>query len=339
MSLEERVAEMPIRVLFTLAGCACLLAGLGATAASAKKLPVVELRVEGPNGTLDPGTFYATGSEKIRRSRPGDACVRDQGKLRFPGSTALGLPQTASEHRKALRQVRVRMDEAGPFVCEIGSIVGRPFTDPDGFAGWSYWLNAEFGSQSADLVNLKRRDQLVWVFSDFDVDLSQQVNTGSLLELRRVPPRSSGEFVVRVTAQSFDGTASLAEGATIEGASSVTELGDGQYQVTVPTGNTTLTATRGTDIPSNHVKTCVSDRPSDCPRAHGRRIFGSDKGDKIKGTRGWDKIATGGGNDVIKLRNGGRDRVNCGAGKRDEVKLKRRDDDDKIARNCEVIKG
>jgi hypothetical protein len=329
---------MPIRLVLALAASACALVISAAPAATAKKLPVVELRVEGPNGTLDPGTFYATGSEKVRKSRPGDACVRDQGRLRFPGSTALGLPQTASEHRKALRQVRVRLDEAGPFVCEIGGIVGRPFTDPDGFAGWSYWLNGEFGSQSADLVNVRRRHEVVWVFSDFNVDPNQQVNTGSLLELHRVPARSSGEFVVGVTAHSFDGTASPAEGATIHGASSVSELGDGQYEVTVPSGITTLTATRGTDIPSNHMKTCNRADEDECPRAHGKRIFGSDRGDRLVGGLGWDRIRTLGGKDLIDLRKGGRDKVNCGGG-RDKVKVKRRDPDDRIARNCEVVKG
>jgi hypothetical protein len=326
---------MPIRVLLTVAGCACLLAALLAPTASAKTA-LAELRVEGPDGTLDPGTWYVTGTEKVKKSRPGDACVRDEGQLRFPGPTALGLPQTGSEHRKALRQVRVRLDEAGPFVCEIGGILGRPFTDPDGFAGWSYWLNDEFGSQSADLVTLGRRDQVLWVFSDFG---SQPVNTGSVLELTGVPARSGGTFDAEVVAHVFDGTSAPAEGAVIEGATEVTELGDGRYEVTVPEGKTTLTATRDLDIGSNHVKTCVSDKPSDCPRAHGRRIFGSNKGDKLRGTRGWDRIASGGGNDKIRLRNAGRDRVNCGAGKRDMIALKRGDDDDKIARNCEVVKG
>jgi hypothetical protein len=338
MSLEERVAEMPIRVLFTLAGCACLLAAILAPSASAKTA-LAELRVEGPNGTLDPGTWYVTGTEKIRKSRQGDACVRDQGQLTFKGPTALGLPQTGSEHRKALRQVRVRLDEAGPFVCEIGGILGRPFTDPDGFAGWSYYLDYMFGSQSADLVKLSRGDQVLWVFSDFHADPSQQANTGPALELRGVPARSDGTFEAEVVAHVFDGSTQPAEGATIEGASEVTELGDGRYGVTVPDGKTTLTATRDLDVPSNHVRTCVSEQAADCPRAHGRRIFGSDKGDKLKGTRGWDKIVSGGGNDTIKLRNGGRDRVNCGAGKKDKVKVKRRDDDDKIARSCEVVKG
>jgi hypothetical protein len=336
MPLEERVAEMPIRVVLTLVGCACLLAMMSTPSASAKTA-LAELRVEGPNGALDPGTWYVTGTEKVRKSRPGDACVRDQGKLRFSGPTALGIGQTGSGHREALRQVRVRLDQAGPFVCEIGSIRGRPFTDPAGFAGWSYWLDSAFGSQSADLVKLKRGDRVLWVFSDFNVDPSEQANTGAALELRGVPARSQGTFEVDVRAHAFDGSTEPAEGAAIDGATDVVELGSGRYQVTVPKGRTTLTATRGLDIPSNHVKTCVSDRPKDCPRAHGRRIFGSDKGDRIKGTKGWDRIVAGRGDDVLKIRNGGRDRVNCGPGE-DTVKAKRGDRDDKIAHNCEVIR-
>jgi hypothetical protein len=328
---------MPIRVLFTLAGCACLMAVLLAPPASAKTA-LAELRVEGPDGTLDPGTWYVTGTEKIRKSRPGDTCVRDDGRLRFSGPTALGIAQTGSEHRKALRQVRVRLDEAGPFVCEIGSIIGRPFGDPDGFSGWLYSIDFVSGSTSPDLATLANRNHVLWVFADFNTNPAEQINTGPNLELEGVPARSDGTFEVEVLAHQFDGSVSRVEGATIEGASEVTELGAGRYQVTVPDGKTTLTATHELDVPSNHVKTCVSDQPSDCPRAHGRRIFGSDKRDKIKGTRGWDKIVSGGGNDTIKLRNGGRDRVNCGAGKRDEVRLKRRDDDDRIARNCEVLK-
>ena len=316
---------MPIRVLLTLAGCACLSAALATPSASAKTA-LAELRVEGPDGTLDPGTWYVTGTEKIRKSRPGDTCVRDQGKLRFPGPSALGIAQTGSDHRKALRQVRVRLDEAGPFVCEIGGILGRPFTDPDGFAGWSYWLDNEFGSQSADLVRLGRGDRVLWVFSDFNVNPAEQVNTGDALELRGVPARGDGTFEVTVIAHVFDGSSEPAAGATIEGASNVNELGDGRYEVTVPAGKTTLTATRDVDIPSNHVTTC----------ARGQS-FGSDKGDKIKGTRGWDKISSAGGSDVIKIRSGGRDRVNCGAGKRDKVKVKRGDRDNKIARNCERV--
>lgn len=324
---------MPIRVLLTLAGCACLAAAVLTPSAAAKPV-LAELRVEGPAGALDPGTWYMTDTERIRRSRPGDACIRDKGRFRFPGPTALGIAQTGSEHRKALRQVRVRLDEAGPFVCEIGGIQGRPFGDPNGFSGWTFWHNMVSGSSSADLVTLSRGDRVLWVFADFGPALT---NTGDALELRGVPARDrDGQFEVEVVAHSFDGSTAPADGATINGATEATALGGGRYAVTVPSGRTALRATRGVDIPSNRLRSCVRERLKRCPKAHGRTIVGSPRGDRIKGTRGFDRIASGRGRDRIKIRQGGRDRVNCGGG-RDKVVTKRGDRDDRIARNCERV--
>jgi hypothetical protein len=322
---------MSIRILVVLFGCACLAVAATAPTAAAKSV-LAELRVEGPAGALDPGTWYVTGSERIRKSRQGDACIRDQGRLSFPGPSALGIVQTGSEHNRALRQVRVRLDEAGPFVCEIGGVKGRPFTDPAGFSGWTYWQNFASGSSSADLAALVGGDRVLWVFSDFG---DAMTNTGDALELRGVPARDAdGRFEVNVLAHRFDGSSSPAEGVTIAGASETIPLGSGRYSVTVPEGDTTLTATRGSDIPSNRLTACVQDKPAQCPAAHGRTIFGSARGDRIKGTRGWDRIASGPGNDRIDLRAGGRDRLSCGGG-RDTVLRKRSDHDDALLTNCE----
>ncbi|MGH2951431.1 MAG: hypothetical protein ACRDKX_05230 [Solirubrobacterales bacterium] len=326
---------MSIRVLSTLAGCACLLAAIAAAPALAKPTPLSELRVEGPDGALDRGTWYVTGTERIKRSMPGDNCIRDEGRIKFPGATALGIVQTASEHRKPLRQVRVREDEAGPFVCEIGSIAGRPFTDPNGFSGWQYFQNYVSGSTSADLATLAPGDQVLWVFSDFGASMQ---NTGEALELLGVPARDAdGTFTVQVIGHAFDGTETPADGATITGATATTPLGGGSYEVTVPQGRTRLTATRGIDVPSNHVRTCVEQDLDGCPSAHGRTIFGSAGKDRIKGTAGWDKITTGGGRDRVDLRSGGDDRVDCGGG-RDTVKVKGDDRDDRIKANCERVR-
>jgi hypothetical protein len=324
---------MSIRVLFPLAACACLIAALTASPASAKQA-LVELRVEGPSGSLDPGTWYVTGTEQIRRSMPGDACIRDTGRFEFAGPTALGVAQTGSEHRRSLRQVRVRMDEAGAFVCEIGGIAGRPFGDPAGFSGWTYWLNGVSGVTSADLATLERDDRVLWVFSDFG---TAATNTGDSLELRGVPARDAdGSFEVEVVAHTFDGTELPADGATIVGASETTPLGGGRYSVTVPTGRTTLTAIRGSDIPSNHVKACFDQDLDACPAAHGRTIFGSAKRDRLRGTRGWDRITTGAGNDRVNIRQGGRDRVDCGGGT-DTVLVPAGGGDARLKRNCERV--
>ena len=325
---------MPIRVLTILAGCACLAAGASPSLAAADPV-LAELRVEGPAGTLDPGTWYVTDTEQIRKSRSGDACIRDVGRIEFPGPTALGIAQTGAESTTALRQVRVRLDEAGPFVCEIGDISGRPFTDPNGFSGWTYWLNQVSGSSSADLATLAGEDQVLWVFSDYG---SAMTNTGDLLELVDVPARDDdGTFEVGVLAHTFDGQTAPADGATIVGAAQTTPLGNGRYSVTVPQGRFDLHATRGSDIPSNYVETCTSLDAGACPVAHGRTIFGSPEGDRLAGTRGWDEIDTGAGNDRINIRSGGRDRVTCGGG-RDTVLRKGADGDDKIGNNCERIR-
>jgi hypothetical protein len=324
---------MPIRTLLTITGLVCLLAALAASPASARQ-SLAQLRVEGPGETLDPGTWYVTGTEQIRRSRSSDACIRRKGTFRFRGPTALGIARTGAEHRKPLRQVRVRRDEAGFFVCEIGSIRGRPFAHPDGFAGWSYWLDFEFGSQAADLVDLDNGDRVLWVYGDFG---SSMVNTGDTLELRRVPARDGdGSFEVKVVAHAFNGGTSPASGATIEGAESVTPLGSGRYEIEVGNGFSTLRATRGPDIPSNQVRTCFRADKADCPSAHGRRIFGSSRGDEIRGTKGWDRINSGKGKDRIDLTTGGDDRVHCGRGE-DFVAIATDTDDDFSLRSCERV--
>ena len=325
---------MPIRVLLTLCGCACLIAAASPSIAAADPV-LAELRVEGPAGTMDPGTWYVTDTEQIRKSKPGDACIRDQGRLEFPGPTALGLVQSGSESTAALRQVRVRQDEAGPFVCEIGDIAGRSFGDPNGFSGWTYWLNQVSGSSSADLATLADGDQVLWVFSDYGPSMT---NTGDALELTDVPVfDDDGNFEVGVVSHTFDGKTSPADNATIAGAATTTPLGNGRYAVTVGGGNTTLSASRGVDIPSNQETVCVHSDPGDCPAAHGRTIFGSPNGDRIAGTAGWDRIDTGAGDDRINIRSGGRDRVKCGGGE-DTVVKKGSDKDDKIKRNCERIR-
>ena len=309
------------------------LALLAVAVPAAAKSVLVELRVEGPSGTLDPGTWYMTGPERIRRSGSGDECARREGTIPVPGATAMGLPQTASDSNAALRQVRIRRDEAGLFVCEIASVVGRPFSDPDGFSGWTYWQDYVAGTASADRVALRRGDRILWVYSDFGA--TTPLNQGDTLELRSVDPGTTdGELEVRVVAHSFDGGSSSAEGVTIAGASAVTELGGGLYSVTVEKGFSALQATRGLDIPSQPVTTCFRAGAAQCPTAHGRTIVGSPLGDLLPGTRGWDQIDAGRGADRIDIASGGRDQVSCGPGA-DTVIRRRGDRNDEIHRSCE----
>jgi hypothetical protein len=338
-----RAARLGIPALAILVPLAlALVLSASAQAAPGKKQKraraLVELRVEGPGKTLDPGTWYVLGSghERIRRSRPSDACRHGKGRIALPRKTPLGLVQAASSFNRALRQVWVRQDEAGFFVCEIGSVRGRPFTHPDGFAGWTYYVNGVFGSAAADQVRLDKGDRVLWLYNDFG---SAPLNTGPRLELRGVPAGTTERTIeVQVIATDFEGATTPASGAEIEGAESVDELGDGRYRVQLARGFSTLRAVREADqsVPSAPVTVCSRPDPDACPAAHGRAIFGSSGGDRISGTRGWDRIRAGGGRDRINLRGGGKDRVNCGGG-RDVVLIKRGDRDDRIARNCERV--
>ena len=227
----------------------------------------------------------------------------------------------------------MRRDEAGLFVCEIGSILGRTFTDPDGFAGWVFYDDFKFGSSAVDQVG--SNDRIIWAFLDFGQTTA--ANTGDVLELRGVPARSNGTFTVRVFGHRFDGTINPAADVVIEGATSQLDLGNGRYEVTVAQGTTTLRATRGLDVPSNQFETCSLADLSDCPRAHGRTIVGSRKADDLPGTRGFDDISGRGGDDTIDIGTGGRDTVSCGAGE-DKVMVDPGDRDDEIADNCEKVR-
>jgi hypothetical protein len=331
--LEERVALMrhinaPKAALALAAALTFVL-----PASAGAETALVELRVESATKTLDPGTWYVTGKERARKSSPSDDCDRTNGRIAVPGPSPLSLVQSGSEVNRKLRQVRVRRDEAGLFICEIGSILGRPFTDPDGFAGWTYWPDYVFGSASAEQFPLSDGDRVLWEYADFG---SEPANTGSALELKGVPPRTEGVFTARVVAHAFDGSTSPANGAAITGAESATELGDGRYRIRVGSGNSVITAQRSVDIRSNHVRTCSRANLSRCPKAHGRKIVGSERGDELKGTRGFDKISSRAGDDRIDIRRGGKDAVRCGAGD-DVVLIDRGDRDDRVRGSCERI--
>jgi hypothetical protein len=309
----------------------------GAAAASGEARgegPVLsELRIEGPKGSLDPGTWYATGTEELKRSR-GLGCRHRKGAVEVPGATALGIAETAAGADADLQALRVRRDDFGLFVCEIGGLVGRPFDHPAGFSGWTYWVDFAGGVQAAENEALAGGERVLWVFSDFG---ERNINTGNALELAGVPAYDAdGTFEVEVLSHAYGGDATGLPGAKIEGAEDVDDLGGGAYEVTVPAGRTTLFAKHKPDIPSNRMKVCVRTSAERCPAAHGRAIVGATSGDVIEDTAGWDRIRARGGGDEISIESGGRDEVDCGRGP-DLVLVNAGDDDDLIAANCEQV--
>lgn len=294
--------------------------------------PLSELRIEGPRKNIEPGTWYATPPERIKRSR-GLGCKRREGTRDVPPS-ALSIADTASDASAELPAVRVRNDSFGLFVCEIGGLVGRSFDDPDGFSGWTYWVDFAGGTQAAENESLTGNERVLWVFSDFG---ERNLNTDDALELSGVPPHDpDGTFTVQVSEHEFGGAATPLAGAKIKGAESFDDLGGGTYEVTAPGGRTELWAKHKPDIASNRLSVCVRPSAGDCPAAHGRSIVGSPDADGLLGTAGWDEIRARAGNDRIDIATPGRDDVNCGAGT-DTVTVIQGDADNDVAANCEEI--
>jgi len=327
------------RVAACFAAFALVAVSLLAGAGSAHGAALAELRVEGPDGNIDPGTWYVTGGEKIKRAAK-PTCQNRKGKQKFPGSTALGILGSADDVNENLRPTRFRPTSFGPQMCGLGDL--KSFgAFPAQSGGWLYHVNYTSGFSSADLATIENGDRVLWVYSVFPPDpgppTGQEVNTGRTLELIQVPAGDQdGSFQVKVIAHDFDGTPSDVNDATFTGGS-VTPVGSGGlYDVSVNQGFSTLRATRGLDVPSNPVKVCVDPVAADCPSAHGRRIVGSDAGDSLSGTNGWDVISTGAGDDDISLLNGGRDVVHCGAG-RDVVTITDGDRDDTFFPECERV--
>jgi hypothetical protein len=247
--------RVSIAILAALASvAAALTAAAGSPAAGGPAEVQAELRVEGPKGNLIPGRTYTTGTERVKRSK-GNNCKPRKGRIRVPGATALGIAETASDDLRRLPPVRVRPDDFGLFVCEIGGFIGRPFDDPEGFSGWTYWVNYAGGTQAAELQTLEEGDQVLWVFSDFG---DRNINTGDALELNGVPETDAdGTFTVEVVAHAFNGTPTPRAGAKIKGAEDVQDLGGGEYEVTVGDGRSKLYAKHKPDIPSNQEKVVV----------------------------------------------------------------------------------
>ena len=92
-----------------------------------------------------------------------------------------------------------------------------------------------------------------------------------------------------------------AAGVTVTGAASPDRRRRAHDGDASPTGTDLLRATRAPDHPVEPGRGLREGRPVECPTAHGQRIVGSDAGDQIDGTRGWDSIRPGVAADVINI--------------------------------------
>lgn len=301
-----------------------------APAASATK--GIDLRVVNTAGKTLAEQRQYTGTVRIRTDRHANCFGQGTGgsrdRVEVKGATALGAVRDDLARDRDLRPLSVTdafLDDGfGLGVCGIGGFRSQ---------GSSFWYlkGDHVGSQvSGSQQKLRRGEDVLWY-------LSPSFPPPPELRLRGpASARPNVPYQVTVYAYADDGTRSAATGAAVTGAALPTGSA-GHTMVTSPAAGTqTLQATRAQDIPSNHVQVCVNQDPAKCSDAHGKRIFGSARGDRIRGTQGWDAINAGGGRDVVDLRDGGRDRVRCGGG-RDKVIVERGDHDDRIAPSCERV--
>jgi hypothetical protein len=296
--------------------------------------PAFSLRVEAAGTTLDPGTFYAPPrSISVPRGETssGGTCVRSGGSLSVSGRSALGLAAAASNASQALRPLWAVEDSFGKRICRIGS-----FNETDSpFTGWLYRINHSAPTSAADLLEVQKSDEVLWVFANF----GNGVNTGDELVLSAPVRTRPGPVQVSVTAHQFDGLTKPAPDGTVVsgGAAPVTTVG-GVATLTATPGTTTLRAVgpgaAPTEIPSAPLSLCIAAELTDCPPQRGKRIVGTNARESFKGTPGPDVIRTRGGADKVKVRGGGTDVVNCGKGK-DRVIA---DTADKL-RRCEQVRG
>ncbi len=329
---------MTTRIPFAL----CVLVSLALIPASADAATVpAKLRVLTPDTVLDPGTTYYVPDDITVPTTPKADCFGPPGgsgaEFTYERPNALSL--LASAARTDRRVGPLALTDQFGFGLGICGIGGEEASSGSSF--WYFKINHEESSLGADQVELRRRDEVLFYLAP---DAFPSPNPAEL-ELRAPAGVKAGTpFDVTVLEHkcvtdqdTFETTCAgtPASGVTVSGADDAATTGaDGSATLVADeVGVVQLAATRGTDIPSEVLETCVGPESNSCPRQRGKRIVGSPKGDRIKGTSGRDEIRSRGGDDRIDVRKGGADTVNCGAG-RDVVRIKRATAGDGL-----VIKG
>src|SRR5215207_6317934 len=225
-------------------------------------------------------------------------------RYRLDGANALGIVKDGLASDDGLRPLWVSDafvdDGFGLGICAMGG-----FETVD-FSYWYLALNRVAATAGPDLTPVRNGDRVLWYFTSGN-------ESGFPRELVLRAPASSepgDPFTVRVVRFAADGESRPAAGArvTAGGEPVGRTKADGTLEVSL--SDCARVAATGTkdDVPSNRVRVCVSAKGGECPRHHGKRIYGCPHGDDIKGTRGWDRIKARGGRDVVDLRKGGHDR-------------------------------
>ena len=312
----------------SLVASTCLVAALAAGPLAAQAgAAIADLRVEAGGQVLTDAS-YTMSTETIATDRSQPACGGSGQMKTIAGRTATGLLAAAAERRPPLQPLRISDKFSfGLLVCGVFD-----FTASD-TAFWLYKVNHRSPEVGGEAFKLSGGEEVLWYFQD----TARNRNTGDELVVE-APARALENRDVQVTvyAYGFDGARRPAAGARVLFGDRPTvadaagraraRLGDGEV----------VRAGRGGDIPSAPVPVCVAEALEDCPPVRGKKIVGSAGADRIRGTRGSDVIRSGRGSDRIDVRRGGEDRVRCGPGRRDRVRLS---DDDRATSDCEIVNG
>ncbi len=242
---------MPRLIPFRLAaacGLALIAVLSGAALASAKAVPA-ELRVVGAGGKALAEESLRAGTAKIPTS-PKATCLGKgtggSGKaVTVKGPTALGLLAKAAQSNSSLRPLSITdhfISEFGLGICGIGGFASH------GAYSWYLKVDHKNPELGGDSVKLHAGDEVLWALAKYPYPN----------ELSLLAPASATAgvpFTVQVYSYNDKGKRKPAAGVTVTGALAPTGA-DGSATV-VLTGPTALTATHGTDIPSNRVAVCV----------------------------------------------------------------------------------
>ena len=322
---------MPTRSVLRPAGlvlacAAAIVLCIPAVAGAKPKTVGANLRVVGPSGQTLAQQVQYTGTVMVPTD-PGAECF-GQGtggsgsEVKLAGANALGLVQDASATARDLRPLSLTdAFDFGLGVCGIGGFQAQ------GSASWYLKENHAGAQVGGDQLPVGKGDEILWY-------LAPSFPYPDELALEAPDVAEPGSDVsVEVARYGDDGARSPVAGATVGGGSgAATTDAQGTATVSVGSGDVTLRATSGADIPSNEERVCVAESPKEClPQ---QVVAGTDKPDKIKGTKLADKIKARARNDVVKARGGGPDRINCGSGRKDVAVI---DADDSV-KACEKVK-
>ena len=314
---------------------AAVIVSLFAAGSAAAATHWADLRIVAHTGRTLAEFRQYTGSTTVRSTKDQEDCFGTRSsdkRYRLEGSNALGIVKDAMASDADLRPLVLSDafvdDGFGLGVCSIGGF------ETVGFSYWDLIRNDLAATTGAEFVPVQNGDEVLWYFTSG----SEPSSGPRQLELKSPASADPGDAFTAKVIRIAKGDSSAAGGVGVfDGTRRLgTTNSDGKLRVRL--GSSAVLQARGTaaDIPSNHVRVCVSAVAGRCSSAHGALIYGSAHADRINGTRGWDRINARGGGDVVDLRGGGQDRVNCGGG-RDQVILDRGDRNDEIAPSCEHV--